>query len=282
MHVPITGRRGAGCSRRRHRSPSRACRRIVLWPWGRNDELMRPEPDGHDRGPHQSFAERILMELERAGVQQAHREDRISCGSITRWPGDRHLRRGHLYVHTDRARRRRQALDAAVRGEPTPMQPARAAADHGVGRRGGRGARAVAAREALREQPGSPRLARLRVGVQAHQADAGRVPRCCRACRTAATWVPVTAVLVAACATGNALRQGEEAARGGDWESAAAPLKRCNGAAPPPAAAERPAAGLLLPVTGGTSGAGRDRGAGTRRSRAQRRPGDEPRRHPSA
>ena len=65
-----------------------------------NDELIHPAPSGEDQGPHQSFADRILMELERAGVQQAHREDRISFASITPWPGDRICAVGH-YVEDD-------------------------------------------------------------------------------------------------------------------------------------------------------------------------------------
>ena len=54
-----------------------------------NDELIdeadQPEP-GY--GPGQDFAQMILENLRTAGVQQAHKEDRIVFTSLTPWPGD--------------------------------------------------------------------------------------------------------------------------------------------------------------------------------------------------
>ena len=47
-----------------------------------------------------SVGPQVRRQLERAGVQQAHREDRISFGSITPWPGDRICAVGH-YVEGD-------------------------------------------------------------------------------------------------------------------------------------------------------------------------------------
>ena len=36
----------------------------------------------------QSFAQMILENLKTAGVQQAHKEDKINFSSLTPWPGD--------------------------------------------------------------------------------------------------------------------------------------------------------------------------------------------------
>ncbi len=56
-----------------------------------NDELIDPlkvaEPQG-DYAPAQSFEQMILDNLKAAGVQQAHKEDRISFTSLAPWPGE--------------------------------------------------------------------------------------------------------------------------------------------------------------------------------------------------
>lgn len=56
-----------------------------------NDELIDPnkaaEPDGAGYG-ERDFAQMILENLRTAGVQQAHKEDRIVFTSLTPWPGD--------------------------------------------------------------------------------------------------------------------------------------------------------------------------------------------------
>src|SRR5208337_4401276 len=54
-----------------------------------NDELIDPLMD--DRAEYsakQSFTEMILENLKTAGVQQAHKEDRITFTALTPWPGD--------------------------------------------------------------------------------------------------------------------------------------------------------------------------------------------------
>ena len=54
-----------------------------------DDELidgMREEPAGYDEP--KDFATMILENLEQAGVQQAHKEDRITFSSLTPWPGE--------------------------------------------------------------------------------------------------------------------------------------------------------------------------------------------------
>lgn len=53
-----------------------------------NDELIDPaaKPDAHSE--KQTFPQMILENLKTAGVQQAHKEDKITFTSITPWPGD--------------------------------------------------------------------------------------------------------------------------------------------------------------------------------------------------
>ena len=53
-----------------------------------NDELLdRVAEAKADFGPRQDFAGMILEQLATAGVQQAHKEDRIAFASLTPWPG---------------------------------------------------------------------------------------------------------------------------------------------------------------------------------------------------
>ena len=55
-----------------------------------NDELIDPNvaetDDGY--GEKQSFAQMILENLKTAGVQQAHKEDKISFTALKPWPGE--------------------------------------------------------------------------------------------------------------------------------------------------------------------------------------------------
>lgn len=51
------------------------------------DQLQLSEP-GADYAAKQSFPQLILTNLKTAGVQQAHKEDRISFTTLTPWPGD--------------------------------------------------------------------------------------------------------------------------------------------------------------------------------------------------
>ena len=53
------------------------------------DELIdRAAEQRADYGPQQDFAGMILAQLATAGVQQAHKEDRIAFAAVTPWPGD--------------------------------------------------------------------------------------------------------------------------------------------------------------------------------------------------
>lgn len=55
-----------------------------------NDSLIDPavSEDGDDYEAKQSFPQMILENLKAAGVQQAHKEDRITFTSLTAWPGE--------------------------------------------------------------------------------------------------------------------------------------------------------------------------------------------------
>lgn len=53
---------------------------------GADDELIDPLKKGE--APKQSFAQMILDNLRVAGVQQAHKEDRITFTALVPWPGD--------------------------------------------------------------------------------------------------------------------------------------------------------------------------------------------------
>ena len=54
-----------------------------------NDELIDvAEEPGANYNPRQSFAQLILDNLKTAGVQQAHKADRITFTSLTPWPGE--------------------------------------------------------------------------------------------------------------------------------------------------------------------------------------------------
>ena len=53
-----------------------------------NDELLDRVAEGKaDHGPQQDFAGMIVEQLATAGVQQAHKEDRIAFAAVTPWPG---------------------------------------------------------------------------------------------------------------------------------------------------------------------------------------------------
>src|SRR5260370_21901373 len=53
-----------------------------------NDELIDGAAKSKD-GDEQGFVQMILENLKTAGVQQAHKEDKIAFTAITPWPGDR-------------------------------------------------------------------------------------------------------------------------------------------------------------------------------------------------
>ena len=54
-----------------------------------NDELIDPrQADGLDTDAEQTFTDTILENLKTAGVQQAHKEDRITLTALSPWPGE--------------------------------------------------------------------------------------------------------------------------------------------------------------------------------------------------
>ena len=54
-----------------------------------NDELIDTlKEDSAEYGAKQSFPQMILENLKTAGVQQAHKEDRITFTALTAWPGE--------------------------------------------------------------------------------------------------------------------------------------------------------------------------------------------------
>jgi adenine-specific DNA-methyltransferase len=61
-----------------------------------NDELIdTAREDSHEYGAKQSFAQMILENLKTAGVQQAHKQDKIIFTSLVPWPGDMICAEGH-------------------------------------------------------------------------------------------------------------------------------------------------------------------------------------------
>jgi len=63
-----------------------------------NDELIDPlkvKEGSSEYGAKQSFPQMILENLKAAGVQQAHKEDRISFTALTPWPGELVCAEGH-------------------------------------------------------------------------------------------------------------------------------------------------------------------------------------------
>ncbi|MXX71872.1 MAG: site-specific DNA-methyltransferase [Gemmatimonadetes bacterium] len=76
-----------------------------MLPVGLNEDLIGLEaPSGTAAGLQQDFAGTILDQLRTAGVQQAHRDDRIDFTAVTGWPGD-HVCAVGQYVERNRVRR---------------------------------------------------------------------------------------------------------------------------------------------------------------------------------
>ena len=82
-----------------------------------NDELIDTlKEDSAEYGAKQSFPQMILENLKTAGVQQAHKEDKITFTSLTAWPGElvcgegRYLegehREARRHLHRPRVRHR--------------------------------------------------------------------------------------------------------------------------------------------------------------------------------
>ena len=53
-----------------------------------NDEPMMGQTGYHTGDGNGDFVQMILEQLKTAGVQQAHKEDKINFTSVTPWPGD--------------------------------------------------------------------------------------------------------------------------------------------------------------------------------------------------
>ena len=67
-----------------------------------NDDLIDPLKHNQE-GAAESFVDMILENLKTAGVQQAHKEDRITFTSLVPWPGDLVCAEGH-YLEGDTER----------------------------------------------------------------------------------------------------------------------------------------------------------------------------------
>ena len=112
-----------------------------------NDELIDPlKEDGAEYGAKQSFPQMILENLKTAGVQQAHKEDRITFTALTAWPGDLVCAEGRYLegagaaavsspspLLEERAGERRPLARAVP--NPTPVPPERRQGQGGVERR---------------------------------------------------------------------------------------------------------------------------------------------------
>ncbi|WP_295431041.1 site-specific DNA-methyltransferase [uncultured Thiodictyon sp.] len=89
-----------------------------------NDELIDPNEEkvadpGSSYEAKQTFPQMILENLKAAGVQQAHKEDRIAFTSLTPWPGDLICAEGRYVVTQD---------DTPTEGQ----NPAALSADHSI------------------------------------------------------------------------------------------------------------------------------------------------------
>ena len=71
-------------------------------------EGIAEAPGGYGRG--YDFVTAILDNLENAGVQQAHKEDRLDFTSLTRWPGYRVCAEGRVNGQESEADERRAAV----------------------------------------------------------------------------------------------------------------------------------------------------------------------------
>lgn len=75
-----------------------------------NDELIDPTHEPQDEyGAKQSFEQIILENLKSAGVQQAHKEDRITFNSLSPWPGALVCAEGHYFEGGEESGHERRA-----------------------------------------------------------------------------------------------------------------------------------------------------------------------------
>ena len=104
-----------------------------------NDELIDPnargvaeESDGY--GEERDFAQMILENLKTAGVQQAHKEDKISFTSLIPWPGDLICAEGRYFEGGEEAGKEKRAAifigpEFGTVARPDLVQAAREAGD---------------------------------------------------------------------------------------------------------------------------------------------------------
>ena len=96
-------------------------------------EGIAEAPGGYGRG--YDFVKAILDNLETAGVQQAHKEDRLDFTSLTRWPGYRVCAEGRVRGQDSGAEERRAAVfigpEFGTVSRPDLVEAAREAAEAG-------------------------------------------------------------------------------------------------------------------------------------------------------
>ncbi len=101
-----------------------------------NDELIDPlEDDKGEYGEEHDFVQMILENLKTAGVQQAHKEDRISFNALKPWPGDYVCAEGHYSEGDEDGPEKRAAIfigpEFGTVARPDLVAAAREAADGG-------------------------------------------------------------------------------------------------------------------------------------------------------
>ncbi len=100
-----------------------------------NDELIDPSANSATNG-ERDFVRMILENLETAGVQQAHKEDRIRFSSITPWPGNLVCAEGRYFEGGESAAKQRRAAifigpEFGTVSRPDLVEAAREAGDSG-------------------------------------------------------------------------------------------------------------------------------------------------------
>jgi adenine-specific DNA-methyltransferase len=102
-----------------------------------NDELIDAVAEGKaGYGAGQSFVEMILENLKSAGVQQAHKEDKINFSSLTPWPGEYICAEGRYFEGEEEKRIQKRAAifigpEFGTVARPDLVAAAREAADAG-------------------------------------------------------------------------------------------------------------------------------------------------------
>ena len=101
-----------------------------------NDELLDPLEDGKSEySEERDFVQMILENLKSAGVQQAHKEDRISFTALKPWPGDLICAEGHYMEGGEDGSEERAAIfvgpEFGTVSRPDLVTAAREAADAG-------------------------------------------------------------------------------------------------------------------------------------------------------